>query len=103
MGDRRGREARLRRRGARRLAALPAAGAAGWLLSVLAAPPAAACAVCFGAAEPAAMQGLQAGILLLLAMVGLVFAGMGAFLIAARRRVQRLHVQRLHGQATEAP
>lgn len=86
------------RRGARRRAALPAAGAAGWLLSVLAAPPAAACAVCFGAAEPAAMQGLQAGILLLLGMVGLVFAGMGAFLIAARRRVRRLH-----GQATEAP
>ena len=85
------------RRGARRRAALPAAGAA-WLLSVLAAPPAAACAVCFGAAEPAAMQGLQAGILLLLGMVGLVFAGMGAFLIAARRRVRRLH-----GQATEAP
>ena len=44
------------------------------------------------------MQGLQAGILLLLGMVGLVFAGMGAFLIAARRRVRRLH-----GQATEAP
>ena len=67
----------------------PAALAAAALLAALAPQPAAACAVCIGAAEPAAMQGLQAGILLLLGMVGLVFAGVGAFLIAARRRIQR--------------
>ena len=89
----------LAQRGARRLPALPAAGAAVGLLSLLAAPPAAACAVCMGAAESASMQGLQAGILLLLGMVGLVFAGVGAFVFAARRRLQRL---RLHGGPTEA-
>ena len=79
--------------------ALPAAGAAVGLLSLLVAPPAAACAVCMGAAESASMQGLQAGILLLLGMVGLVFAGVGAFVFVARRRLRRL---RLHGGPTEA-
>ena len=80
-----------------RLPALPAAGAAVGLLSALAPAQATACAVCLGAADSAAMQGLQAGILLLLAMVGLVFAGVGAFVFAARRRLQRLH-----GRPTEA-
>lgn len=79
-----------------------AAGAAAWLVSLLAAPPAAACAVCMGAADSASMQGLQAGILLLLALVGLVFAGVGAFLLAARRRLQRLHRLRLSGGPAEA-
>lgn len=78
---------------------LPAAGAAVGLLSLLAAPPAAACAVCMGVADSASMQGLQAGILLLLALVGLVFAGVGAFLLAARRRLRRL---RLAGGPAEA-
>ena len=36
------------------------------------------------------MRGLQAGILLLLGMVALVFAGVGAFLLAARRRIRQL-------------
>ena len=82
----------------RRLPALPAAVAGIWLLHALAPRPAAACAVCFGAADAAAVQGLQAGILLLLAMVGVVFAGVGGFLFAAWRRIQRLH-----GEPTEAP
>ena len=82
----------------RRLPALPAALAGVWLVAALAPPPAAACAVCFGGADPATMQGLQAGILLLLAMVAVVFAGVGGFLLAARRRIQRLH-----RQPTEAP
>ena len=77
---------------------LAAATAVGWLLAVLTPQPAAACAVCFGSAESASVEGLQAGILLLLAMVALVFAGVGGFLLAARRRIQRLH-----GQPTEAP
>ena len=93
---------RQRRRGWRRiphsLYALPAATAAVWLCAALTPQPAAACAVCFGTADPASMEGLQAGILLLLAMVALVFAGVGGFLLAARRRIQRLH-----GRPTEAP
>ena len=60
------------------------------LLDVIGPDTAAACAVCFGAAQEEAVQGLQAGILLLLGMVALVFAGVGAFLIAARRRIRRL-------------
>ena len=65
--------------------------AAGFLLlDALAPDSAAACAVCFGAAQEEAVQGLQAGILLLLGMVALVFAGVGAFLLAARRRIRRL-------------
>ena len=80
------------------LYALPAATAAVWLLAALTPQPAAACAVCFGTADPASMEGLQAGILLLLGMVALVFAGVGGFLLAARRRIQRLR-----GRPTEAP
>ena len=62
------------------------------LLGAIVPDTAAACAVCFGAAQEEAVQGLQAGILLLLGMVALVFAGVGAFLIAARRRIRRLAV-----------
>ena len=65
--------------------------AAGFLLADALNPDtAAACAVCFGAAQEEAVRGLQAGILLLLGMVALVFAGVGAFLLAARRRIRRL-------------
>ncbi len=60
------------------------------LLGAIIPDTAAACAVCFGAAQEEAVQGLQAGILLLLGMVALVFAGFGAFLLAARRRIRRL-------------
>ena len=62
------------------------------LLDAMGPESAAACAVCFGAAQEEAVQGLQAGILLLLGMVALVFAGVGAFLLAARRRIRRLAV-----------
>ncbi len=60
------------------------------LLDAINPDTAAACAVCFGAAQSEAVRGLQAGILLLLGMVLLVFAGVGAFLLAARRRIRRL-------------
>ena len=60
------------------------------LLDAINPDTAAACAVCFGAAQSEAVRGLQAGILLLLGMVMLVFAGVGAFLLAARRRIRRL-------------
>ena len=60
------------------------------LLDAIGPDTAAACAVCFGAAQEEAVRGLQAGILLLLGMVALVFAGVGAFLLAARRRIRRL-------------
>ena len=77
----------------------PVSALAAVLLSAVLAPhPVAACAVCFGAAESETIAGLQAGILLLLVIVGVVFAGVGAFLVAARRRVRRLA-----GQSTEAP
>ena len=59
------------------------------LLDAIVPDTAAACAVCFGAAQEEAVRGLQAGILLLLGMVALVFAGFGAFLLAARRRIAR--------------
>ena len=62
------------------------------LLGAIIPDTAAACAVCFGAAQEEAVQGLQAGILLLLGMVALVFAGVGAFLLAARRRIRRLAI-----------
>ncbi|MDE0025856.1 MAG: hypothetical protein OXP69_15705 [Spirochaetaceae bacterium] len=62
------------------------------LLDAIIPDTAAACAVCFGAAQEEAVQGLQAGILLLLGMVALVFAGFGAFLLAARRRLRRLAI-----------
>ena len=80
-------------RRARPLVALPVTLCAAGLLLLLGAiipDTAAACAVCFGAAQEEAVQGLQAGILLLLGMVALVFAGFGAFLLAARRRIRRL-------------
>ena len=72
--------------------ALPVTLCAAGLLLLDAVNPdtAAACAVCFGAAQSEAVRGLQAGILLLLGMVALVFAGVGAFLLAARRRIRRL-------------
>ena len=99
---RRGFHATAQWRGWRRipcsLYALPAATAAVWLFAALTPQPAAACAVCFGSADPASLEGLQAGILLLLGMVALVFAGVGGFLLAARRRIQRLQ-----GRPTEAP
>ena len=60
------------------------------LLDAINPDTAAACAVCFGAAQSEAVRGLQAGILLLLGMVVLVFAGVGAFVLAARRRIRRL-------------
>ena len=60
------------------------------LLDAIRPDTAAACAVCFGAAQEEAVRGLQAGILFLLGMVALVFAGVGAFLLAARRRIRRL-------------
>ena len=67
--------------------------AAGFLLLGAIIPDtAAACAVCFGAAQEEAVQGLQAGILLLLGMVALVFAGVGAFLLAARRRIRQMAI-----------
>ena len=59
------------------------------LLDAMGPETAAACAVCFGAAQEEAVQGLQAGILLLLGMVALVFAGVGGFLLAAWRRIAR--------------
>ena len=62
------------------------------LLGAIVPDTAAACAVCLGAAQEEAVQGLQAGILLLLGMVALVFAGFGAFLLAARRRIRRLAI-----------
>ena len=73
-----------------RLAAAASCAAGLLLLGAILPESAAACAVCFGAAQSEAVQGLQAGILLLLGMVALVFAGVGGFLLAARRRIRRL-------------
>ncbi len=74
------------------LPVVPCAAGLLLLLGAIVPDTAAACAVCFGAAQEEAVQGLQAGILLLLGMVALVFAGFGAFLLAARRRIRRLAI-----------
>ena len=88
----------LHRRGRPLLPGVPRAAvlALAWL--VLVPLSAAACAVCFGAAEGAETAGLRAGILVLLGMVALVFAAVAGFLFAARRRLHRSH-----GQPTETP
>ena len=49
-----------------------------------------ACSVCFGATKSEVFRGLQAGVLLLIGMIVIVFFGIGGFLLAARHRLQRL-------------
>ncbi len=74
--------------------------AAGWrplaVALLLAGVPAAAraCAVCFGAADSAMTEGMNAGILALLGFVGLVQVGFVAMFLRFRQRSKRLRERR---------
>lgn len=68
----------------------------------LALPPAAmACATCYGAADSPMTKGMNNGILTLIALVGIVYVGIGKVFLDFRRRSRRLNEkatvrQRLH-------
>jgi len=53
-----------------------------------------ACAVCLGDPASPLTRGLNAGILVLLGFVGLVFTGAFAFIISMRRRMRALEPRR---------
>jgi hypothetical protein len=62
---------------------------------------AAACATCYGAADSPMTQGMNNGILTLIAVVGVVYVGIGKMFLDFRRRSRRLNEkatvrQRLH-------
>ena len=52
------------------------------------AEPAAACPVCFGASDSPMAQGLNNGVLFLLAIVGMVQLGFVALFVSVRRRAK---------------
>ncbi len=61
----------------------------GALAAVMAmAEPAAACPVCFGASDSPMAQGLNNGVLFLLAIVGMVQLGFVALFVSVRRRAK---------------
>jgi hypothetical protein len=70
--------------------------ASGWPVLVAAAawlalPPAvAACATCYGAADSPMTQGMNNAILTLIAIVGVVYVGIGKVLLDFRRRSRKL-------------
>lgn len=49
-------------------------------------PPAWGCATCFGASDAPMAQGMNAGILFLLGVVGFVLSGLGVFFVMLGRR-----------------
>ena len=70
------------------------------LASLLIAQPAQACSVCFGGDPGAAMnQGAQAGMLVLLGVVGVVLTGLASVLLFWMRRAAKL---RARGEQVEA-
>ena len=75
----------------RRLGSLSLAILTGGVALVLIAEPALACSVCVGGDPNAAMnQGAQAGMLVLLGVVGVVLTGLAALLLFWRRRAAKL-------------
>ncbi len=69
------------------LKTLSMALAAAWL----ALPPAAqACATCYGAADSPMTKGMNNAILTLIALVGLVYVGIGKVILDFRRRSRKL-------------
>lgn len=68
----------------------------GWIAAALAAawlalPQAvAACATCYGAADSPMTKGMNNGILTLIAVVGVVYVGIGKVLLDFRRRARKL-------------
>ncbi len=64
------------------------------LASLLIAQPALACSVCFGADPSSSMnQGVQAGMLVLLGVVGVVLTGLASLLLFWMRRAAHLEAQ----------
>ncbi len=64
------------------------------LVSLLIAQPALACSVCFGADPGSAMsQGAQAGMLVLLGVVGVVLSGVASLLLFWVRRAAQLEAR----------
>ncbi len=64
------------------------------LVSLLIAPPALACSVCLGGDPGAAMnQGVQAGMLVLLGVVGVVLTGVASLLLSWVRRAAQLEAR----------
>ena len=62
-------------------------------LIALAAPRAAfACAVCFGQNDSPLAAGINAGIFLMLGIIGALWLAFGSFFIYLRRRAKRLHL-----------
>ncbi len=57
---------------------------------LLSAQPALACAVCFGDPNSAMSQGAQAGVLVLLGVVGVVLTGLASLLVFWMRRAAKL-------------
>jgi len=60
------------------------------LLTCLIAQPALACSVCAGDPNSTMVQGVQAGVLVLLAVVGVVLSGVAALLLFWARRAANL-------------
>ena len=63
------------------------------LIALLGAQPALACAVCYGDPNSGMTQGAQAGVLVLLGVVGAVLTGLASLLIFWMRRAARLEAQ----------
>ena len=66
---------------------LAVAGTAAWLALPRAA---AACATCYGAADSPMTKGMNNGILTLIALVGVVYVGIGKVFLDFRRRARKL-------------
>ena len=60
------------------------------LLTCLIAQPALACSVCAGDPNSTMVQGVQAGVLVLLAVIGVVLSGVAALLLFWARRAANL-------------
>ncbi|MGE4609156.1 MAG: hypothetical protein AAEJ52_20680 [Myxococcota bacterium] len=58
--------------------------------ALLSAPPVLACSVCYGDPNSAMNQGAQAGVLVLLGVVGVVLAGIASLLIFWMRRAAQI-------------
>ena len=60
------------------------------LATLLSAQPALACSVCFGDPNSSMAQGVQAGVLVLLGVVGVVLTGLASLLLFWMRRAANL-------------
>ena len=67
---------------------------------LLSAQPALACSVCYGDPNSAMSQGAQAGVLVLLGVIGVVLLGLASMLVFWMRRAANLENQ---GRSVEAP